>query len=59
MRWHRRTYALFEAASAEKEERILYPEADRALPVPTVARLTAFLELDRLPDGWVCVKARA
>jgi iron-sulfur cluster repair protein YtfE (RIC family) len=41
-----------------KEERILYPEADRALPSSTVARLAHFLESGRLPDGWVCFKAR-
>lgn len=42
-----------------KEERILYPEADRTLPPPIAARLAAFLESGQLPKGWVCVKARA
>lgn len=41
-----------------KEERILYPEADRILPPTATARLAEFLESGRLPDGWVCIKAR-
>lgn len=41
-----------------KEERILYPEADRMLPPEATARFAEFLESGRLPDGWVCIKAR-
>ena len=41
-----------------KEERILYPEADHVLPPAATARLAGFLESGRLPDGWVCIKAR-
>lgn len=41
-----------------KEERILYPEADRTLPTPVAERLTTLLEASRVPNGWVCVKAR-
>lgn len=41
-----------------KEERILYPQADRTLPAPVAKRLTDFLESGHVPDGWVCVKAR-
>ena len=40
-----------------KEERILYPQADRALPAPDAARLHAFLASGELPDGWVCERA--
>ena len=42
-----------------KEERVLYPEADRALSGAAAARLAEFVEAGRLPDGWVCIKARA
>lgn len=42
-----------------KEERILYPEADKALATEATARLTAFLDSGSLPDGWVCIKARS
>jgi iron-sulfur cluster repair protein YtfE (RIC family) len=42
-----------------KEERILYPAADRTLSPAAVARLIEFLGSADLPDGWVCVKARA
>lgn len=41
-----------------KEERILYPEADRSLPPTAAARLAELLESGRLPDGWVCIRAR-
>jgi regulator of cell morphogenesis and NO signaling len=41
-----------------KEERILYPQADHALPAPAAARLQAFLASGELPDGWVCERAR-
>lgn len=42
-----------------KEERIVYPEADRALPVEAAARLAKFLESGSLPAGWVCTRARS
>ena len=41
-----------------KEERILYPQADQALPAPEAERLRAFLASGELPDGWVCERAR-
>lgn len=41
-----------------KEERILYPEAERALPSEAASRLEEFLEAGTLPDGWLCMKAR-
>ncbi len=41
-----------------KEERVLYPRADHALPPPTAARLRAFIGSGELPEGWVCAKAR-
>jgi iron-sulfur cluster repair protein YtfE (RIC family) len=41
-----------------KEERILYPETDHALAVDVAARL-ADLEQTSMPNGWVCIKARA
>ncbi len=41
-----------------KEERILYPEADRTLSPELAERLNAFLADGRAPDGWVCAKAR-
>lgn len=41
-----------------KEERILYPEADLALPEAAVERLTGVLESEGLPDGWICIRAR-
>jgi regulator of cell morphogenesis and NO signaling len=41
-----------------KEERVLYPETDRAVPAPGAERSIAFLESGRLPEGWVCIKAR-
>ncbi len=41
-----------------KEEKILYPQADRALPAAAAGRLRAFLESGNLPDGWVCLKAQ-
>jgi iron-sulfur cluster repair protein YtfE (RIC family) len=40
-----------------KEERILYPEADRDLAPDLAARLTD-LEQFPMPAGWVCIKAR-
>lgn len=41
-----------------KEERILYPEADRTLSGTAAARLTEIMATGQLPDGWVCAKAR-
>lgn len=40
-----------------KEEKVLYPRAD-ALAPPAVSRLSAFLDTETLPEGWVCIKAR-
>lgn len=42
-----------------KEERILYPEADRTLTPEVAERLNAFLADGKLPEGWVCAKARS
>jgi iron-sulfur cluster repair protein YtfE (RIC family) len=41
-----------------KEERILYPQADQVLPLAATERLARSVEAARLPDGWVCNKAR-
>ncbi|MGH3246180.1 MAG: hemerythrin domain-containing protein [Trebonia sp.] len=42
-----------------KEEKILYPRADDALPSAAADQLRAFLGSGELPDGWVCMmKAR-
>ena len=42
-----------------KEEKILYPRADEALPAAAAGRLRAFLGSGKLPGGWVCMlKAR-
>ena len=41
-----------------KEERTLYPEADRTLPPAAATRLAAFLESGHMPNGWICIKAR-
>lgn len=41
-----------------KEERIIYPAADQLLTTAVASRLHEFLASGRLPDGWVCVKAR-
>ena len=42
-----------------KEERILYPDAERVLPAEAASRLRAFLQAGTLPEGWVCIKARS
>ncbi len=42
-----------------KEERILYPEADEALATHPAPSLTEFLKSGPLPDGWICIRARA
>jgi regulator of cell morphogenesis and NO signaling len=41
-----------------KEEKILYPRADDALPPTAASRLRAFLGSAELPEGWVCARAR-
>ncbi|MDR0345609.1 MAG: hypothetical protein LBI49_21355 [Nocardiopsaceae bacterium] len=41
-----------------KEEKILHPRADAALPAAAAGRLRAFLDSGRLPEGWVCLRAR-
>ncbi len=41
-----------------KEERILYPRADEALPAKEAGQLRAFLDSGELPAGWVCFNAR-
>jgi regulator of cell morphogenesis and NO signaling len=41
-----------------KEEKVLYPRADDALPPAAAGRLRAFLGCGELPEGWVCTKAR-
>ncbi len=41
-----------------KEEKVLYPRADEALPPAAAGRLRVFLGSGKLPEGWVCVKAR-
>jgi regulator of cell morphogenesis and NO signaling len=42
-----------------KEERVLYPRADDALPPAAAGRLRAFLASGELLEGWVCVTARS
>jgi hemerythrin-like domain-containing protein len=42
-----------------KEEPIIYPSADTALPLQTSAELTRFIETGRAPDGWMCQQAGA
>ena len=41
-----------------KEEKILYPRADDALPAAAAGRLRAFLSSAELPEGWMFIKAR-
>ena len=41
-----------------KEEKVLYPRADDALPPAAAGRLRAFLGSAELPEGWMCIKAR-
>ena len=40
-----------------KEEPVIYPHADGAVPAETADELRAFLRSGRLPDGWVCAHA--
>ena len=42
----------------QKEEKILYPQADQALPEAAAAKLREFLAAGELPAGWVCLRAR-
>lgn len=42
-----------------KEERVLYPQTDDALPAPTAAGVAEFLAVGEVPAGWVCIRARA
>lgn len=41
-----------------KEEPILYPQADAVLSAPASAELRDFIASGRMPDGWVCERAR-
>jgi hemerythrin superfamily protein len=41
-----------------KEEQILYVQADSVLTAAASAELQEFMASGRLPDGWVCIKAR-
>jgi len=43
----------------EKEEPIVYPQADQVLPEQDAADLHAFLRSGELPSGWVCQAAGA
>jgi len=42
-----------------KEEPVIYPSADTALPLQTSAELTRFIQTGSAPDGWVCQQAGA
>jgi iron-sulfur cluster repair protein YtfE (RIC family) len=39
------------------EEPVLYPAADTGLAAEQAAELAEFIEVGRMPDGWVCAKA--
>ena len=41
-----------------KEDKVLYPRADDALPPAAAGRLRVFLGSGELPEGWVCLRAR-
>lgn len=41
-----------------KEERVLYPQADTMLAPEVREKLATFLESGRMPEGWVCARAR-
>lgn len=41
-----------------KEEKVLYPQADQALPEAAAVKLREFLSSGELPAGWVCIRAR-
>ncbi|HET7355342.1 MAG TPA: hemerythrin domain-containing protein [Nocardioidaceae bacterium] len=49
---------LLEAHNA-KEEAILYAQADAVLSDQASAELQAFLASGRMPEGWVCERARS
>lgn len=42
----------------DKEEQILYTQADQVLSADASAELVEFLASGRLPDGWVCEAVR-
>lgn len=42
-----------------KEEPIIYPQADSALDDEATAHLQEFIATGAMPQGWVCVRARA
>jgi hemerythrin-like domain-containing protein len=41
-----------------KEEPVIYPHADTALPPQVCAELARFIDTGRVPDGWICQQAR-
>ena len=41
-----------------KEEPVIYPQADTVLSDEASTQLKAFLDSGRMPEGWVCEKAR-
>jgi regulator of cell morphogenesis and NO signaling len=43
----------------DKEEPIIYPQADTVLDAEARQRLMSFLESGAMPDGWVCERARS
>jgi regulator of cell morphogenesis and NO signaling len=45
-------------AHNEKEEPIIYPQADAVLSDAATAQLQAFLASGTMPEGWVCERAR-
>ena len=47
------------AAHNEKEEAILYPEADTVLAGSAGEELKAFMASGRMPEGWVCELIRS
>jgi regulator of cell morphogenesis and NO signaling len=46
-------------AHNEKEEPIIYPQADAVLSEETAGRLREFLASGVMPEGWVCQRAAA
>lgn len=44
-------------AHNSKEEPIIYPHADSDLPALVSAELARFIEIGRIPHGWVCQQA--
>jgi hemerythrin-like domain-containing protein len=47
------------AAHNEKEEAILYPDADTVLAGSAGEELKAFMASGRIPEGWVCELIRS